>query len=87
MRIKTKLKPGMKKRDKNFIVRKKFCRFCADKTRTIDYKDVKKLEFFIKERGKMLSSRQSGNCARHQRLVAEAIKKARFLALLPYTRV
>ena len=85
MRIKSK--PIIKKREKNFIVRKRFCRFCADKTRTIDYKDEKKLEFFIKERGKILSSRQSGNCAKHQRLITEAIKKARFLALLPYTRV
>ncbi len=66
--------------------RKKFCRFCADKTSQIDYKDFKKMESFITERGKILSSRISGNCARHQRRIAEAIKKARFLSLIPYTR-
>lgn len=70
-----------------FRQRKKFCRFCADKTRTIDYKDIKTLESFIKERGKIVSSRFSGNCARHQRRIAEEIKKARYISLLPYTRV
>jgi small subunit ribosomal protein S18 len=67
-------------------MRKRFCRLCVDKVKTIDYKDAKRLEAFIKERGKILSPRISGNCAKHQRRVAEAIKKARFVSLLPYTR-
>mgnify|MGYP001332699630 CR=1 FL=1 len=80
-------KPLLKgKRKPALSMRRKFCRFCADKARQIDYKDMKTLETFIKERGKIVSSRVSGNCARHQRRVAEEIKKARFLALLPYTR-
>jgi small subunit ribosomal protein S18 len=69
-----------------FALKKRFCRFCADKSKVIDYKDVRSLESFIKERGKIISSRFSGNCARHQRRIAEEIKKARFLALLPYSR-
>lgn len=69
------------------IIRKKFCRFCAHKIKTIDYKDLKTLEAFFTERGKILSSRISGNCAKHQRRVAEEIKKARFISLLPYVRI
>jgi len=68
------------------IIRKKFCRFCADKVKDIDYKDTRRLESFITERGKILSSRISGNCARHQRRIAALIKKARFLSLVPYAR-
>jgi len=76
----------IKKRD-HLPARKRFCRFCAeDKVKTIDYKDVKRLEAFITERGKIVSSRISGNCAKHERRIAEAIKKARFLSLIPYTR-
>lgn len=74
-----------RKQDAHLIIRKKFCRFCVDKLRTIDYKDIKKLEAFVSERGKIVSARFSGNCAKHQRRIAEAVKKARFLALLPYT--
>lgn len=85
MKVKTK-KIERKKRT-ILSLRKKFCRFCVDKTRTIDYKDVKLLESFIKERGKMVASRISGNCAKHQRRIAEEIKKGRFISLLPYTRV
>lgn len=84
MRIKTK-KP-MRRTRSSLGMRKKICRFCADKSRTIDYKDVKLLEGFVRERGKMVSSRISGNCAKHQRRVAEAIKQARFVSLVPYTR-
>ncbi|MEW6170251.1 MAG: 30S ribosomal protein S18 [Candidatus Omnitrophota bacterium] len=73
-----------KKSDIAGPVRKKFCRFCIDEKSTpIDYKDVKRLERFITERGKMSSRRSSGNCAKHQRKIAEAVKRARFLALLP----
>lgn len=84
--MKFKPKTFTKKRDKPLITRKRFCRFCVDKTKQIEYKDVRNMEMFIKERGKIISSRYSGNCAKHQRLIAEAIKKARFLALIPYTR-
>lgn len=75
-----------KKRDAHMITRKKFCRFCVEKIKDIDYKDFKRLEAFIKDRGKIVSSRYTGNCAKHQRRIAEAIKKARFVSLLPYTR-
>jgi small subunit ribosomal protein S18 len=75
-----------KKRNSLVPARKRFCRFCADKTGSIDYKDIKRLEVFITERGKINSSRFSGNCAKHQRMIKELINKARFLSLLPYTR-
>ncbi|MCM8796756.1 MAG: 30S ribosomal protein S18 [Candidatus Omnitrophica bacterium] len=81
----TKVK-AVKKKDARFVAKKKFCRFCLDKTKVIDYKDVRRLESFVMERGKIMSSRMSGNCAKHQRMLAEAIKKARFISLLPYTR-
>lgn len=64
--------------------RRKVCRFCADKTLVIDYKDPKLLRYFITERGKIVPRRISGNCARHQREVATAIKRARQIALLPH---
>ncbi len=81
-------KRGLIKKKERFLpAKKKFCRFCVDKVKDIDYKDMKRLEAFIKERGKIVSSRYSGNCAKHQRMIAEAIKKARFVSLLPYTRV
>ena len=79
-------KKNLKKRGARLLTKKKFCRFCANKVKTIDYKEIKKLEAFVTERGKIVSSRFSGNCAKHQRQVAEAIKKARFLSLLPYLR-
>ena len=65
--------------------RKKICSFCADKVEHIDYKDVAKLRRFIMERGKILPRRVSGNCAKHQRQVTLAIKRARNIALLPFT--
>lgn len=81
-------KPLRKKRDRGFgMARKKVCRLCTDKLKTIDYKDVKKLEMYIKDRGKMVASRVTGTCAKHQRRVSEAVKRARFMALLPYSRV
>ena len=84
--MKVKIKKPLRKPRGGLSMRKRFCRFCADKSRTIDYKDARLLESFIKERGKIVSSRSSGNCARHQRRVAEALKKARFLSLVPYVR-
>ncbi|MCA1635651.1 MAG: 30S ribosomal protein S18 [Acidobacteria bacterium] len=64
--------------------RRKVCRFCLDKVDIIDFKDVKLLQNFIPERGKVLPRRISGMCASHQRMLAEAIKRARNIALLPY---
>ncbi|MFA4888355.1 MAG: 30S ribosomal protein S18 [Candidatus Omnitrophota bacterium] len=75
-----------KKKKDAHIVKKRFCRFCVDKVKSVDYKDNRRLEAFMTERGKIVSSRFSGNCAKHQRRIAEAIKKARFISLLPYTR-
>ena len=89
-REKMKLKRARtKKRDRDldsFPRRKKFCRFCKDKTYSIDYKNLNTLERMINERGKILSRRVTGNCARHQRKVCSAIKRARFLSLIPYVR-
>jgi len=67
--------------------RRKVCRFCVDSTLAIDYKDPQTLRYFITERGKIVPRRISGNCARHQRKVAKAIKRARKIALMPYTTV
>ena len=64
--------------------RKKVCIFCADKVEFIDYKDAAKLRKFISERGKILPRRISGTCAKHQREINTAIKRARQVALLPY---
>lgn len=65
--------------------RRKVCSFCADKVETIDYKDSVKLRKFLSEKGKILPRRISGTCAKHQRQLTTAIKRARHLALLPYT--
>ncbi len=65
--------------------RKKVCVFCADTTNTIDYKDVNKLKRYVSERGKILPRRITGTCAKHQRALTIAIKRARHIALLPYT--
>ncbi len=64
--------------------RKKVCRFCTKGAARLDYKDVKTLKYFVTERGKIIPRRISGNCARHQRVVGLAIKRARNVALLPY---
>ena len=65
--------------------RKKICRFCSDKIPEIDYKDIKRLRNLITERGKIIPRRISGNCARHQRQLGIAIKRARNIALMPFT--
>ena len=65
--------------------RRKVCRFCADKSMKIDYKDQGQLKYFLTERGKIIPRRISGNCAKHQREVATAVKRARIIAILPYT--
>ncbi|MDR1615927.1 MAG: 30S ribosomal protein S18 [Syntrophomonadaceae bacterium] len=61
------------------------CNFCADKIEYVDYKDISKLRRYITERGKILPRRITGNCANHQRQITIAIKRARTMALLPYT--
>ncbi|WP_031514304.1 30S ribosomal protein S18 [Desulfofalx alkaliphila] len=65
--------------------RRRVCSFCADKIAEIDYKDVPRLKKYITERGKILPRRISGNCAKHQRMLTLSIKRARNVALLPYT--
>lgn len=72
------------KRKKRIYQRRKVCRFCADTSLVIDYKDPKGLKYFITERGKIIPRRISGCCAKHQRTLAHAIKRARTIALLPY---
>ena len=66
-------------------VRRKVCRFCADKAMVIDYKDVDTMRHFTTERGKIMSSLITGTCAKHQRRLTKAIKQARMMALLPFT--
>ena len=65
--------------------RKKVCRFCADKILKVDFKDQATLKYFVTERGKIIPRRISGNCAKHQRKVGTAIKRARMIALMPFT--
>ena len=63
---------------------KKVCAFCADKLEAIDYKDVQRLRKYMTEKGKIIPRRTTGVCAKHQRELTNAIKKARVMALLPY---
>jgi len=70
---------------KVFFRRRKVCKFCVDKIEYVDYKDTRMLHSYILERAKILPRRISGTCARHQRMVQQAIKRARHLALVPYT--
>ncbi len=65
--------------------RKKVCKFCASHQDSIDYKDSNTLKFFLTDRGKVVPRRISGNCAKHQRMLTVAIKRARMIALLPFT--
>lgn len=67
------------------IHRRRICRFCIEKVDIIDFKDLRLLSNYVPERGKILPRRISGNCAIHQRMLAEAIKRARNIAVLPYT--
>ena len=78
-------KDARPRRDYRRRPKRKVCSFCAEKATLIDYKDIPRLRRFVTERGKILPRRVSGNCARHQRVLAVAIKRARELALLPYT--
>jgi small subunit ribosomal protein S18 len=69
---------------RGFTPRPKICQFCSDKEATINYKDYDLLRRYVMEDGKIRPRRQTGTCAKHQREVAAAIKKARFIALLPF---
>lgn len=87
--MKRGMKRGMKRRRGpsargRLFLRKKICIFCKDRVKDIDYKSVDRLRKFITERGKIVPSRISGNCARHQRQLSRAIKRARIIALLPF---
>ncbi len=68
-----------------YTPRRKVCAFCVDKIEDIDYKEVARLRRFLSDRGKVEPRRKTGTCARHQRVLSIAIKRARHLALLPYT--
>lgn len=81
-RTKEKLKrKGFPKRG---VFRKRECKFCVEKLPDADYKDVSRLQKYITEKGSIVSSRISGNCAKHQRQAAKAIKRARMIGLLPF---
>ncbi|MCX6007504.1 MAG: 30S ribosomal protein S18 [Chloroflexi bacterium] len=71
-----------RERGRKFIVKPKVCMFCADKT-AIDYKNASLLQRFVSDRGKIVPRRRTGVCAKHQRSLAQAIKRARYLAMLP----
>lgn len=73
--------PGM---DHRRVLRRKVCKFCTDRLERIDFRDTARLSKFTSERGKILPRRVSGTCAHHQRQLAEAVKRARVLALMPY---
>ena len=73
------------RREKGRSPRKKVCSFCVDKIESINYKEVGRLQRYVSERGKILPRRISGNCAKHQRQVTLAVKRARSIALLPFT--
>lgn len=78
-------KGGFPRKKGPFMRRRKVCRFCADKDQEIDYKDTRTLKNFLTERGKIIPRRIYGTCAKHQRELTEAIKRARQIALLPYS--
>jgi len=84
--VRMKMKMKRKKPLRRTFLRKKRCLFCVEKVNDVDYKDISKLGKFTSERGKMVPRRVSGVCARHQRVLASAIKQARFIALLPFVR-
>jgi small subunit ribosomal protein S18 len=73
------------RRERGRKPKRRVCSFCVDKIDTIDFKDAGKLRRFITERGKILPRRITGNCARHQRQLTVAIKRARIMALMPFT--
>lgn len=72
-------------RGRDFRSRRKVCAFCVDHVREIDYKDVSRLRRYLSDRGKIEPRRKTGTCAKHQRRLSVALKRARHMALLPYT--
>ncbi len=77
-------KKARKQKKRSGFVRRKVCRFCADSSVEINYKDAKALRLFTTEIGKLIPRRISGNCAKHQRQLAMAVKRARHIAILPF---
>jgi small subunit ribosomal protein S18 len=77
-------KPRPRRKKRRIFHRRKVCRFCADQSLVIDYKNPKTLKYFTTERGKIIPRRISGACAKHQRALTHAIKRARTIALMPY---
>jgi len=77
-------KPRPRRKKRRIFHRRKVCRFCADHSLVIDYKNPKTLKYFTTERGKIIPRRISGACAKHQRALTHAIKRARTIALMPY---
>ena len=69
------------------IFKKRPCRLCKDKAKSLDYKDVDLLSKFVSDRGRIISSRITGSCAKHQRMIANAVKRARIASLLPFVKV
>ena len=84
-RAERKPRPEGEERRRRPQPRRKVCQFCLDKVAEIDCKDVAKLRRFVTEKGKIISRRQLGTCAKHQRALTTAIKRARYMALLPYS--
>ena len=74
-------------RPRRYLPNRKVCSFCTDKVTAIDYKDQERLQGYISDRGKISPRRRTGTCAKHQRILATAIKRARHIALLPYVPV
>lgn len=83
-RVKTESN-GDQMQERRYYARPKVCQFCTDKQLTIDYKKIDLLRRFITDDGKIRPRRQTGTCARHQRQIANAVKQARHIALLPFT--
>jgi len=78
--------PARREERRRYIPRRKVCAFCVEKAHTIDYKEAGRLRRYISDRGKIEPRRKTGTCARHQRLLATALKRARHIAVLPYTQ-
>jgi len=76
---------GPKREKRRYVPKRKVCPFCVDRSRKIDYKEVDALRRFVSDRGKIEPRHRTGVCAKHQRLLSTTLKRARYLALLPYT--
>jgi small subunit ribosomal protein S18 len=79
------MRPRGPRGGRDFRARRKVCVFCVDKVKNIDYKDAGRLRRFLSDRGKIEPRRKTGTCAKHQRRLSVALKRARFMSLLPYT--